>query len=565
MARQRASLLAQRGAAAVIGVSRSVSEVGGAFACVSGPPCTCGALRFVAHAQVWHFSGRAGELRAMLTKWSVVGWLQSVQKRLKALARARSCQRTEMLVEALAAAERQRAMSECWRLARLIAGVGAGPMGRMRTPFSASAPTIPEWDAHLAQDGPAGGMLAAPVDGRAPPSEAFVPPLANDVAEALGADQEIVRVIRRAPNRKSPGLRDVPAEIWKLACAEREVMHRRAGVGSSHHVVYSGIARRLTHMFAVMLSTGEAPSFFNDGMAWQIAKNNGKPKCAGIRLVHGLPVLTKCFYRYVWQDVVRRDAIEDPPYYAFGGVRGRRREQAIVVQQSMARRSRHLRRSHAVMYHDVANAFPSVSYPAIADTIDGAFGGNKDKLVSGHVFGAQFEMDIGRIRRRYEPQSGVLQGSSLGGAIFNYAYWTQLKGWVGEMAVSNRDLIYDSVVTGKKLYMVMTSFVDDVAAAQVGYDARMVLDAMYKGEEKFDHYLDPMGTRQNRSKNVAVADLVGHRSRTLLREAHMAGRLPSYTRYLGAVAEVRHQLQSRGASTSCSGGTSVQGLPHLLG
>lgn len=57
-----------------------------------------------------------------------------------------------------------------------------------------------------------------------------------------------------------------------------------------------------------------------------------------------------------------------------------------MVQQSMAWRSRRLRRSHAVMYHDVANAFPSVSFPAFADTIDGAFGGHKDELVSGHVF-----------------------------------------------------------------------------------------------------------------------------------------------------------------------------------
>lgn len=303
MARQRTELLAQRGAAAAIGVSRSVSEESGAFACFSGPACACGSSRFVAHAQVWHFAGRASEIRAILAQWGVVARLPCVQRRLRTLARARARQRHEILVEQLAAAERQRAMSKCWRLARLIAGVGAGPRGRIRVPFS-------EWDAHLAQEGPAGGMLAAPVEGRAPPAAPFVPPLANDVVEALGEYQSIGRVIRSAHNRKSPGLLDLPAEVRKLACAEREVVHRRAGVGSSHNFAYSGLARRLAYMFAVMLSTGEVPGAFNDGMAWQIAKNNGKPKCAGVRLVHGLPVLSKCFCTNLWQDAQKRDAIE---------------------------------------------------------------------------------------------------------------------------------------------------------------------------------------------------------------------------------------------------------------
>lgn len=135
MARQGTALLAQRGAAAAIGVARSVSEEGGAFACVSGPACACGSLRFVAHAQVRHFGGRAGELRAILTQWGVVARLLCVQRRLRVLARARARQRIEVLVQELAAAERQRAMSKCWRLARLIAGVGAGPRGRIRIPL----------------------------------------------------------------------------------------------------------------------------------------------------------------------------------------------------------------------------------------------------------------------------------------------------------------------------------------------------------------------------------------------------------------------------------------------
>lgn len=50
MSRQRSELLAQRGGTAAIGVSRSVGEAGGAFACVSGLACACGSLRFVAHA-----------------------------------------------------------------------------------------------------------------------------------------------------------------------------------------------------------------------------------------------------------------------------------------------------------------------------------------------------------------------------------------------------------------------------------------------------------------------------------------------------------------------------------
>lgn len=78
-----------------------------------------------------------------------------------------------------------------------------------------------------------------------------------------------------------------------------------------------------------------------------------------------------------------------------------------------------------------------------------------------------------------------------------------------------------------------TSFVDDVATAQVGYDPQTVLDHMNEAEEKFDAYLRRMGTQQNRAKNVAVADLVVVGSRASLQAKHRAGHLQSFARYLG--------------------------------
>lgn len=210
------------------------------------------------------------------------------------------------------------------------------------------------------------------------------------------------------------------------------------------------------------------------------------------------------------------------------------------MQHGMAWRSRRLRRSHAVMYHAVADALPSISFGAFRDTIDSAFGEHKDAILSEHVFQAQLEMDIGRTRRRYATRSGVLQGSSLGGDIFNYACSAHLKGRAAEMLVSNRELIYDGVVTGQRLYMGLTSFVDDAAAVQVGCEARRVLDHMYAAEEKFDAYLRRIGTRKNNMKNVAVADLVGAESHALMQAKHRDGHLHSFARYLGPL--LRHDV-----------------------
>ena len=99
--------------------------------------------------------------------------------------------------------------------------------------------------------------------------------------------------------------------------------------------------------------------------AVQIGKNNGKNKCKAIRLINKLDAAGKMWFKTIWKTA--RPAATD---FSYGFLKYRRREQAILVQNIMTWRLRSSKYSHITSFHDVANAFPSISTQTLDEMVE---------------------------------------------------------------------------------------------------------------------------------------------------------------------------------------------------
>ena len=129
---------------------------------------------------------------------------------------------------------------------------------------------------------------------------------------------------------------------------------------------YSTDTGRLLHqMWNAMYEEGKVPNSWQDSEAVQIGKSNGRRGCQAIRLINVLCPVGKAFYRGIWSG-----ATKEGRYFSHGFRKGRRREAAILITHATTWKLRRVKRPHAVVYRDVANAFPSIGWEALDRMID---------------------------------------------------------------------------------------------------------------------------------------------------------------------------------------------------
>merc|ERR1712217_37077 len=107
------------------------------------------------------------------------------------------------------------------------------------------------------------------------------------------------------------------------------------------------------------------PLEWNNVEAAQLGKANGKRGCKAIRLINLLAPEGKAFFALVW-----RVSLESSNDFSYGFRKGKRREQAILIQNATGWKLRCLGMGHFVGLHDVANAFPSMDHQTLDDTMD---------------------------------------------------------------------------------------------------------------------------------------------------------------------------------------------------
>ena len=125
----------------------------------------------------------------------------------------------------------------------------------------------------------------------------------------------------------------------QVLCCRRLVFFFRCLPDFAHRDIHEQFFRQLACI-------GRNPSRWYDVPVLPIDKSNGKPKCQGKR--H------------------QACATAPRPDWAFGCIKGRRREEALAIVENNMFRCRRSKRNHAIFFRDVANAFPSLSHEPIA-------------------------------------------------------------------------------------------------------------------------------------------------------------------------------------------------------
>ena len=95
----------------------------------------------------------------------------------------------------------------------------------------------------------------------------------------------------------------------------------------------------------------------------------------------------------------------------------------LLVQSLVAYRLKRNKMCRSATFHDVANAFSSVDFESVRQTVSGAFPEKHEKLLLAHVEQATCTLLARDGEIHVKAGSGVLPGSSVGPLLFNFTYW----------------------------------------------------------------------------------------------------------------------------------------------
>ena len=208
-----------------------------------------------------------------------------------------------------------------------------------------------------------------------------------------------------------PSDHDAPMEMWRLLL-EGPSNPTKKGVGFTFSGIPPVLSGMLHWLFSIIRSTRRILVQFHRSRAWRIPKHNMKEGCEAVRLIHGLPVMAKAFYKAVYKSSMHGT----PAHSEFGCVPGSRREQAVAVQQITGARFSMAGISHVDSFHDIANAFPSLAFEGLGGTYSQS--DFASEAVRQHYRGAVFTLDTRGSDHVFQPFSGVFPGGRIATGMF---------------------------------------------------------------------------------------------------------------------------------------------------
>ena len=122
---------------------------------------------------------------------------------------------------------------------------------------------------------------------------------------------QVTRVITKMKRRRMVPRGCRPKELWELAMKHT-----------------AGFADNVTELLNGMFCQNVCPIEWNNAQAAQLGKSNGKKGCKAIRLINLLDPIGKVFFTLIWQL-----SPESTCDFSYGFQRGKRREQAILIQK----------------------------------------------------------------------------------------------------------------------------------------------------------------------------------------------------------------------------------------
>ena len=144
-----------------------------------------------------------------------------------------------------------------------------------------------------------------------------------------------------------------------------------------------------------------------------------------MRVINLLDTVGKMFFSTLW-----KCATDVREHNSYGFYKERRREQAIVVQNAVTWKLRHIGLGHCCVYHDVSNAFPSPFDGTFNDTMQRVGHEDDVHLLQYRYSNSRLRIDTGAQGSvLVHPGSGGMQGDVSMAQIFRTMFDEGLREW----------------------------------------------------------------------------------------------------------------------------------------
>ena len=296
----------------------------------------------------------------------------------------------------------------------------------------------------------------------------------------------------------------------------------------------------LLHDFLVMFVNGVhaqhvVPDTWQYAVAAQLGKNNGKKGCAAVRLINLLDPVGKMFFSFLWGR-----SREERRHGSYGFYKGRRREQAILVQNVLTWKLRTLKAGYVIALHDVSNAFPSPSHDCLDETIRDVAHADNVLLLQYRYSNSRLRLDAGRQGTLLvAPGSGGMQGDTSMAQIFRTMFDRGVDEWDSDPHIAKTllDATFDGI---HYVGLSRTTFADDCAETLLSQSFIQVVGTLARSDAALDDMLERRGMGQNKGKKEVMFCFMGHGS---VKESQKVwnewdeinGKLQEKVKYLGNV------------------------------
>ena len=316
-------------------------------------------------------------LSSLFRGWHNVSSLLRLSRMVRHASRAVYKRKVECCRLGILHAWRSRSLAKAWRASRSVSCTSKGAHRKWGRMPLASSPSCEQLMEHVSRPGCDGGWLATSASD---PSDFAKCDLGPDspfwreaVCDASRDLREIRKLARTSQLRKGVPNWEVPAELWRLVLHPDKVISRLP-VGLGHNRRYecpTEVSSRIIQMLSLIRLHRSVPPPMNASESFDVHKKTSSHLdetniCSDVRTVHAFGPFPKWLYRHLYSS--GKDD-ERAPHFAFGAVKGRRREEAIASQCILMERCHTGGLSTMMRLYGVKNAICSVEHDVFDDRL----------------------------------------------------------------------------------------------------------------------------------------------------------------------------------------------------
>ena len=401
-----------------------------------------------------------------------------------------------------------------WVKGRTAARTGLGAKRRVYAPPDKEAITYPEWHEYMVEQFQA---IATTLPQNIDPEEyaSITEPMEEVDSEQLYYE------FNKQKNNKTTIEGSVPSEIWKMVYKHSTIVPK---------IIEKGPLK-------IIAATGLPPITWCCSPMWPIDKQNGKPKCRGKRPICGVCPFPRAYCRAK----LRKRPI---PYrmYAYGGVPGRRREEAIGIVYNVKSRCIRAGKSHMNCFRDAAGAFTSVKHNKVMSCFQKHRPYTEAKFFyKTHQYAHITISGVGTWRIG----NGTLQGHSIGGDVFQDVYGEALDQYVEHKDSRQETIIFQD----QPVDLSITTFVDDIGETIIADEVDEANRKAQWNTSLLNMYLHEVGCALEPSKEVVVARWMGIGAHEKVQQYLQPGVITdgqkaTVARYLGAWPQHNNRMKT---------------------